>query len=88
MATEEEIVDISRLVKIRIVDHREYVEKVHDMINFFGMLDSAGVMDDDLHVRDIPLSHLREDKYVASDANLMDRLKHDNDGYVRAPGMN
>ena len=46
MVTEGEIESISKLMRIKIMDHREHVKKVHDMISFFEMLDSADVDDE------------------------------------------
>ncbi len=87
MVTEEEIESVSRLMKIRIMDRHEYVKKVHDMIDFFEMLDSAGVDEEDLLIRDTPISRLRDDKYAAFGKRLIDDLKQYRDGYVRAPRM-
>ncbi len=35
MVTEEEIEHVSKLMKIDIDDHKEYVDKVHAMIDYF-----------------------------------------------------
>ena len=43
MVTEEEIERVAKLMKIDVHDHKEYVEKVHEMIDYFDILDSAGV---------------------------------------------
>ena len=87
MVSEAEIEQISKLMKIRILDHREYVEKVHDMLDFFEMLDSAGAGDESPATRDTDVSCLREDRHVAFDGRLIDCLKQYRDGYVRAPKM-
>ena len=87
MVSEAEITQISELMKIRILDHREYVEKVHDVLDFFDMLDSAGVGGEKISARDTPISCLREDRHVAFDGRLIDGLKQYRDGYVRAPKM-
>lgn len=88
MVSEKEIVEISKLMRIKIVDHREYVGKVHTMIDFFDVLDSAGATEEDLDVCEVPISYLREDKHEAFDGVLIDELKHYKNGYIRAPGMN
>lgn len=75
-------------MKIKITDHHEYVDKVHYMLDFFEMLDSAGAEDEEVPLRRIPISRLREDRHVAFDGRLIDNLKHFRDGYVRAPKMN
>jgi len=46
MVTEEEIEHVSKLMKIDIDDHKEYVDKVQSMIDYFDVLDSASVESD------------------------------------------
>ena len=43
MVTEEEIEKVAKLMKIEVDDHKEYVDKVHAMIDYFDILDQAGV---------------------------------------------
>lgn len=74
-------------MKIEVTDHREYVEKVHKMIDYFGILDSAGVDEYDFLIRDIPLEKLRDDAYIEFDEKLIKRLKTYKENYVRAPKM-
>ena len=87
MVSEEEIEHVAKLMKIEITDHKEYVEKVHKMIDFFGTLDSAGVEEDEFLIRDMPLEQLREDKHIEFDEKLIKRLKNYKENYVRAPKM-
>ncbi|MDE0091543.1 MAG: hypothetical protein OXP12_09415 [Thaumarchaeota archaeon] len=84
--TEEEIESVSKLVRIKVADHREHIEKVRDMINFFEMLDSAGVEDDELVMDDVPVSRLREDAHE-SFGGLSGYVREYRDGYVRVPKM-
>ncbi len=86
MVTEEEIESVSKLVRIKVADHREHIEKVRDMINFFEMLDSAGVEDDELVMDDVPVSRLREDAHE-SFGGLSGYVREYRDGYVRVPKM-
>ena len=87
MVSEEEIKRVAKLMKIEITDHKEYVEKVHKMIHYFGILDSAGVDEYDFLIRDIPLENLREDKHIEFNEKLIKRLKNYKENYVRAPKM-
>ena len=41
--TLEEIKHVCKLMKIDIGDHAQYVDQVHQMIDYFDILDSAGV---------------------------------------------
>lgn len=87
MVTEEEIESVSKLVRIKVADHREHIEKVRDMINFFEMLDSAGVEDDELEMDDVHVSRLRKDVHE-SFGGLSGYVRQYRDGYVRVPKMN
>ena len=87
MVTKEEIEHVSKLMKIDIDDHKEYVDKVQSMIKFFDVLDSAGVESEEISMQEIPISNLREDKYVPFGEKLIDKLNNYKGTYVRAPKM-
>lgn len=87
MVTEEEIEQVSKLMRIDIDEHKEYVDKVHTMINYFDILDSAGVESEEISMPEIFLSGLREDEYIPFDDKLIEKLNHYNGTYVRAPKM-
>ena len=87
MVTKEEIEHVSKLMKIDIDDHKEYVDKVQSMIEFFDILDSAGVESEEISMQEIPISNLREDKYVPFGEKLIDKLNNYKGTYVRAPKM-
>ncbi len=87
MVTEEEIKRVSKLMKIDIDDHKEYVNKVQTMIDYFDVLDSADVESEEISMQEIPISNLREDKYVPFNEKLIDKLNNYKGTYVRAPKM-
>jgi len=87
MVTEEEIEQVSKLMKIDVHDHKEFVEKVHSMINYFDILDSAGVEDEEFTIKDLPLSCLRSDKHIPYEEKLIELLKNYKGTFVRAPKM-
>ena len=87
MVTEEEIEHVSKLMKIEVDDHKEYVDKVHAMIDYFDILDSAGVEDEEISMPEISISNLREDKHIPFDQKLIEKLNHYKGTYVRAPKM-
>ena len=87
MVSEEEIEHVSKLMRIDIDDHKEYVEKVHTMIDYFDILDSAGVESEEISMPEISLSDLREDEYIPFDDKLIKKLNHYKGTYVRAPKM-
>ena len=71
MVTEEEITHVSKLMKIDVDDHTEYIDKVQAMINYFDILDSAGVESEEISMQEIPISNLREDEYIPFDEKLL-----------------
>ena len=87
MVKEEEIIKVAKLMKIDIDDHREFVDKVHTMIDYFDILDSAGIEEDEIIANDIPLSELREDKHIPHNENLIEKLYNYKGTFVRAPKM-
>lgn len=87
MVTEEEIEHISKLMKIDVDDHKEYVEKVHTMIDYFDILDSAGVESEEISMQEISILNLRDDIHIPFNEKLIEKLKHYKGTYVRAPKM-
>ncbi len=86
MVSREEIEHVAKLMRIEIDDPTIY-ERVDKMIGYFDILDSAGVESEEISVREIPVSHLREDKYIPFDEKLIKKLNHYKGTYVRAPKM-
>ncbi len=87
MVTEEEIEHVSKLMKINIDDHKEYVDKVQAMIDYFDVLDSADVESEEISMQEISISNLRNDKYIPFDDKLITKLNNYKGTYVRAPKM-
>ncbi|MGY5144181.1 MAG: hypothetical protein ACW9XH_06835 [Candidatus Nitrosopumilus sp. bin_32a] len=87
MVTEDEIEHVSKLMRVDIDDHKEYVEKVHAMIDYFDILDSAGVESEEISMPEISVSNLRKDEYIPFDDKLIEKLNHYRGTYVRAPKM-
>ena len=87
MVTEEEIEHVSKLMRIDVDDHKEYVEKVNMMISYFDILDSAGVNSEEITMSEISISNLRKDEYIPFDDKLIEKLNHYKGTYVRAPKM-
>lgn len=86
MVTRKEIEYIAKLMRIEIDDPSIY-ERVDKMIGYFDILDSAGVDTEEISAREIPITSLREDKYVPFDEKLIEKLNHYKGTYVRAPKM-
>ena len=87
MVTVEEIEHVSKLMKIDVDDHSEYLEKVQTMISYFDILDSAGVESEEISMPEIPIEQLRNDEYIPFDEKLIESMNHYKGTYVRAPKM-
>jgi len=87
MVTEEEIETVSKLMRIDVDDHKEFVDKVHAMIDYFDILDSAGVESEEISMPEISITDLRKDEHVPFDDKLIEKLNHYKGTYVRAPKM-
>ncbi len=87
MVSKEEIKHVSKLMKIDIIDHNEYVDKVQSMIDYFDVLDSADVESEEISMQEISISNLRDDKYIPYDEKLINKLNNYKGTYIRAPKM-
>jgi len=87
MVTIEEIEHVSKLMKIDVDDHSEYLEKVQTMINYFDILDSAGVESEEISMPEIPIEELRNDEYIPFGEKFIEKMNHYRGTYVRAPKM-
>ena len=76
MVTVEEIEHVSKLMKIDVDNHSEYLEKVQTMISYFDILDSAGVESEEITMPEIPIEQLRNDEYIPFDEKLIEKMNH------------
>jgi aspartyl-tRNA(Asn)/glutamyl-tRNA(Gln) amidotransferase subunit C len=86
MVSQKEIEHVAKLMRIELVDPTIY-ERVDKMLGYFDILDSAGVESEEISMREISLTSLREDKYIPFDKKLIEKLNHYKGTYVRAPKM-
>ncbi|GKS67611.1 hypothetical protein YTPLAS73_11580 [Nitrosarchaeum sp.] len=86
MVTQKEIQHVAKLMRIELIDPSIY-ERVDKIIDYFDILDSAGVESEEIIFKEIPISNLREDKYIPFDGKLIEKLNHHKGTYVRAPKM-
>ncbi|HIH99661.1 MAG TPA: hypothetical protein HA347_05650 [Nitrosopumilus sp.] len=87
MVTVEEIEHISKLMKIDVDDHSEYVDKVKKMISYFDILDSAGVESEEIVMPEISIESLRKDEFIPFEDKLIEKMNHYKGTYVHAPKM-
>ena len=86
MVTRKEIEHVAKLMRIEIDDPTIY-ERIDKMIGYFDILDSADVESEEISVREIPITNLREDKHIPFDEKLIEKLNSYKGTYVRAPKM-
>ena len=87
MVTVEEIEHVSKLMKIDVDDHSEYLEKVQTMISYFDILDSAGVESEEISMPEISIESLRKDEFIPFEDKLIEKMNHYKGTYVHAPKM-
>ena len=87
MVTIEEIEHVSKLMKIEVDDHSEYVDKVKKMISYFDILDSAGVESEEIVMPEISIESLRKDEFIPFEDKLIEKMNHYKGTYVHAPKM-
>ncbi len=86
MVTQKEIQHVAKLMRIELIDPSIY-ERVDKMLGYFDILDSAGVESEEIIFKEMPITNLREDKYIPFDEKLIKKLNHYKGTYVRAPKM-
>ena len=87
LVSKEEIDHVAKLMRIEIDDHVVHMDRVQKMIEYFDILDNAGVESEELIVQEQKFENLREDKHIPYNEKLIDKLKNYKNSYVRAPKM-
>ena len=87
MVTEEEIAQVAKLMKIELDDHSEHMKRVQKMLEYFDILDSANVENEEIIVQETDLEKLRDDKYIPYDQKLLKFLKTYREKYIKAPKL-
>ncbi len=87
MVNEEEIIHVAKLMKIELADYNIHIKKVQKMLEYFDILDSANVENEEIIVQETDLEKLRDDKYIPYDQKLLKFLKTYREKYVKAPKL-
>ncbi|MCZ6584194.1 MAG: hypothetical protein O6746_04740 [Thaumarchaeota archaeon] len=87
MVSKEEIERVAKLMRIEIDDHIVHVDRVQKMIEYFDILDKAGIETQELIVQEQKIENLREDKFIPYEDKLIDKLKNYKGTYIKAPKM-
>ena len=87
MVTREEIEKVAKLMRIELDDHTVHIDRVQKMIQYFDVLDKAGIESEEFDVQEKSITELREDEHIPFDEKLIEKLKSFKGTYVRAPKM-
>ena len=87
MVSKEEIERVAKLMRIEIDDHVVHMDRVQKMIEYFDILDKAGIETQELIVQEQKIENLREDKFIPYEDKLIDKLKNYKGTYIQAPKM-
>ena len=87
MVSKEEIERVSKLMRIEVDDHVVHIDRVQKMIEYFDILDKAGIESQELIVQEQNLENLRKDEYLPYPEKLIGKLKNYKGTYIRAPKM-
>ena len=87
MVSKEEIEKVAKLMRIEIDDHVIHIDRVQKMIEYFDILDKAGIETQELIVQEQKIENLREDKFIPYKDKLINKIKNYKGTYVKAPKM-
>ena len=74
-------------MKIELDDHSEHMKRGQKMLEYFDILNSANVENEEIIVQETDLEKLRDDKYIPYDQKLLKFLKTYREKYVKAPKL-
>lgn len=90
MVDRKEIEHLGDLVKVDLQDTEKYISQVDQILNYFANLDKVEYDSDTTLRKEISYEDLREDKhepFLADGVSLINKLKRDQNNFVRAPKM-
>jgi len=90
MVDRKEIEHLGDLVKVDLRDTEKYISQVDQILNYFANLDKVEYGSDATLRKEISYEDLREDKhepFLIDGMSLINKLKRDQNNFVRAPKM-
>lgn len=73
------------MMRLDISDKDDYTKKVKSMLEYFDVLDSAGIQDEEILIQHISISQLRADEHIPH-GNI--QCKNQNKrGHLRVPRL-
>ena len=90
MVERKEIEHLGDLVKIELKEPEKYIKQVEQILNYFSRLDKVEFNSDKTLGGEIQINALREDihtSYAIDGKSLIEKLKKDQNNFIRAPKM-
>jgi len=90
MVENNEIKHLGDLVKVELKEPEKYVKQVEQILNYFERLDKVEFAYEEQLRKEISFDNLREDKhepFLIDGKLLIEKLKKDQNNFVRAPKM-
>lgn len=90
MIDRKEIEHLSDLIKVELKDPDRYIKQVEQILNYFDRLDKVEFDSEKTLRKEVSIDDLRDDKHIPFQDNgkpLIDKLKKDQNNYIRAPKM-
>jgi len=90
MVDNNEIKHLGDLVKVELKEPEKYVKQVEQILNYFERLDKVEFASEEQLRKEVSFDNLREDKhepFLTDGKLLIEKLKRDQNNFVRAPKM-
>ncbi|TLX83710.1 MAG: hypothetical protein E6K98_04410 [Thaumarchaeota archaeon] len=90
MVERKQIEHLGNLVKIELKDPEKYIKQVEQILSYFERLDKVEFDSDKMLRLEASVNVLREDKhetYADDGKPLIEKLKKDQNNFIRAPKM-
>ncbi|MDE1878851.1 MAG: hypothetical protein KGI07_10110 [Thaumarchaeota archaeon] len=90
MVDRKEIEHLGDLVKVELQDTEKYITQVDQILNYFDKLDKVEYDSDKTLRKETSYENLREDKhepFLTDGVPLINKLKKDQNNFIRAPKM-
>ncbi len=90
MVEKKEIEHLADLVKVELRAPEKYIKQVEQILNYFDGLDKAEFESNKTLRGEVSVDALREDKhetYADDGKPLIEKLKKDQNNFIRAPKM-
>ena len=90
MVENNEIKHLGDLVKVELKEPEKYVKQVEQILNYFERLDKVEFASEEQLRKVVSFDNLREDKhepFLTDGKPLIEKLKKDQNNFVRAPKM-